>query len=425
MSLIRGVLLAGQFRTHHEINGMSQEDQRNTLIVELSNRSNQSNFQAFNDAELADAGAVLVFLRTARIRDDAQLKTISIDDMRNILIVEIGAMTGMGRELQGLSNVDLVALGLGRFDTGVSLKQNTFLRGVLLAGKFRTQHELNTTSEEDQRNTLIVELSGRSNQNNFQSFNSFELAGMGAVLVFLREARIRDDAQLKTISIDDVRNILIVEIDGQTHLGSRLQGLSNMDLVLLGLGVDVFVPNEIHGISRTGDGVFGESITGVGVHGKGLRLAGFFEGDVEVTGDIRLTNADCAEDFDVSGIDKAEPGTVMVLGNEGALSESQQAYDKRVAGVISGAGDYKPGIVLDKRQTQGNRQPIALMGKVFCKVDAQFGAIEVGDLLTTSPTPGHAMKTNDPLKAFGAVIGKALRPLKEGQGLIPILIALQ
>lgn len=115
----------------------------------------------------------------------------------------------------------------------------------------------------------------------------------------------------------------------------------------------------------------------------------------------------------------------MVLGNEGALFESQQAYDKRVAGVISGAGDYKPGIVLDKRQASGNRQPIALLGKVFCKVDAQFGAIEVGDLLTTSPTPGHAMKTSDPLKAFGAVIGKALRPLTEGQGLIPILIALQ
>jgi hypothetical protein len=242
MSLIRGVLLAGQFRTHHELNGMSQEDQRNTLIVELSGRSNQNNFQAFNDAQLADAGAVLVFLRTARIRDDAQLKTISIDDMRNILIVEIGAMTGMGRELQGLSNIDLVALGLGKFDTGITLKQNTFLRGVLLAGKFRTQHELNAMSEEDQRNTLIVELSGRSNQNNFQSFNSFELAGMGAVLVFLRTARIRDDAQLKTLSIDDMRNILIVEIDGQTHLGSRLQSLSNIDLVLAGLGVDPVFP---------------------------------------------------------------------------------------------------------------------------------------------------------------------------------------
>jgi hypothetical protein len=65
------------------------------------------------------------------------------------------------------------------------------------------------------------------------------------------------------------------------------------------------------------------------------------------------------------------------------------------------------------------------MGKVFCKVDAQYGAIDIGDLLTTSPTPGHAMKTSDPLKAFGAVIGKALRPWSSGQGLIPILIALQ
>ena len=35
------------------------------------------------------------------------------------------------------------------------------------------------------------------------------------------------------------------------------------------------------------------------------------------------------------------------------------------------------------------------------------------------------MKATDPIKAFGAVIGKALRPLKNGTGLVPILIALQ
>jgi hypothetical protein len=69
--------------------------------------------------------------------------------------------------------------------------------------------------------------------------------------------------------------------------------------------------------------------------------------------------------------------------------------------------------------------PIALIGKVYCKVDANYGAIEVGDLLTTSPTLGHAMKAVDPIKAFGSVIGKALRPLDSGEGLIPILIALQ
>ena len=126
-----------------------------------------------------------------------------------------------------------------------------------------------------------------------------------------------------------------------------------------------------------------------------------------------------------SRAEQYEPGTVMVIDQEGALQQSQQAYDKRVAGVVSGAGNYQPGIVLDKQPSQDNRQPIALVGKVYCKVDAQYSPVEVGDLLTTSPTPGFAMKADDPFKAFGSVIGKALRPLREGQGLIPILIALQ
>jgi hypothetical protein len=115
----------------------------------------------------------------------------------------------------------------------------------------------------------------------------------------------------------------------------------------------------------------------------------------------------------------------MVLDDQSNLQESCRPYDKRVAGVISGAGNYKPGLVLDKQQSESDRKPIALLGKVFCKVDARFGPIQVGDLLTTSPTVGHAMRVDDPFKAFGAVIGKALRPLANGQGLVPILIALQ
>jgi hypothetical protein len=52
-------------------------------------------------------------------------------------------------------------------------------------------------------------------------------------------------------------------------------------------------------------------------------------------------------------------------------------------------------------------------------------SVQVGNLPTTSPTPGRATKEGDPLKAFGAVIGKASRRLLAGQGLIPSLIALQ
>ena len=196
-------------------------------------------------------------------------------------------------------------------------------------------------------------------------------------------------------------------------------------------GAGVFGANN----TQKGVGVQGNGpeagVRGFSVHGAGIigtsqgGLAGRFEGDVEVTGDIRLVNADCAEDFDVANADHVEPGTVMVLGDKGALEPSQSAYDRRVAGIISGAGDFKPGIVLDKNGTRPNRKPIALLGKVNCKVDTRYGAIEIGDLLTTSPTTGHAMKATDPQQAFGAIIGKALRPMADGQGLLPILVALQ
>lgn len=69
--------------------------------------------------------------------------------------------------------------------------------------------------------------------------------------------------------------------------------------------------------------------------------------------------------------------------------------------------------------------PLALVGRVPCKVDASYGAIAVGDTLTTSPTPGHAMLCSDPLACAGAIIGKALEPLEGGIGEILVLVNLQ
>jgi hypothetical protein len=191
------------------------------------------------------------------------------------------------------------------------------------------------------------------------------------------------------------------------------------------------------GDSINGNGVIGISHNAVsaGIDGRNTNpggLAGFFDGkvvcngDLQCNGDILLPSAgDCAEEFESSVAGEIEPGIVMVLDDNGALQPSQQAYDKKVAGVISGAGGYKPGIILGKSATRHNGVPLALVGKVCCWVDAQYAPIEVGDLLTTSPTLGHAMKASDRSQAFGAVIGKALRPLRSGQGLVPILIALQ
>ena len=144
-----------------------------------------------------------------------------------------------------------------------------------------------------------------------------------------------------------------------------------------------------------------------------------------VTGDIFLPGADCAEQFDSVGGQVIDPGTLVVIDENGALAESQKPYDRKVAGVVAGAGTYRPGIVLDKQPSETQRVVISLMGKAYCKVDAAYGEIEIGDLLTSSPSAGYAMKASDHEKAFGTIVGKALRPLASGKEIIPILIALQ
>jgi hypothetical protein len=208
----------------------------------------------------------------------------------------------------------------------------------------------------------------------------------------------------------------------------------------------------ISGISDSSDGVRASSSSGNGLSafggGDGVAIfaqasakrhpaagnnntAGFFDGNVVVAGDIQITGggdirlADIAEDFDISGIASIDPGSVVVIDYEGALRQSSSAYDHKVAGVVTGAGGFRSAIALDRDDSQGTRIAIALMGKVYCKVDAQYSEIRVGDLLTTSATPGHAMKALNSLESFGAVIGKALRPLRSGQAIIPILVALQ
>lgn len=161
--------------------------------------------------------------------------------------------------------------------------------------------------------------------------------------------------------------------------------------------------------------------------GNGIVTAG--QGDNRVVidgseGDIRLSGADCAERFPLRGAEAIDPGTVLVIDDDATLGACATAYDRRVAGVASGAQGVRPGIVLNRDEGNDGEPPLALNGKVFCKVDAGFGAVGVGDLLTTSPTRGHAMKAADPQRAYGAVLGKAMAPLEAGTGLIPVLVSL-
>ena len=105
---------------------------------------------------------------------------------------------------------------------------------------------------------------------------------------------------------------------------------------------------------------------------------------------------------------------------------STEPYDKKVAGVISGAGGVNPGLLMGQEGSVADgSMPVALTGRVYCWADATSGAIEPGDMLTTSATAGHAMRADDAAHSHGTVIGKAMTSLDSGQGLVLVLVNLQ
>jgi hypothetical protein len=137
--------------------------------------------------------------------------------------------------------------------------------------------------------------------------------------------------------------------------------------------------------------------------------------------------SDIAEPFDIDG--DPLPGMVVSIDPHrvGKMRIADSAYDTRVAGIISGAGGVNPGLTLTQEGSVADGEhPVALSGRVWCYVDADAGGpVEAGDLLTSSPTPGHAMKATDTGRAHGAVIGKAMSSLDEGRGLVLVLVNLQ
>ena len=141
---------------------------------------------------------------------------------------------------------------------------------------------------------------------------------------------------------------------------------------------------------------------------------------------LAITGADLAEKFPVS--EKVEPGMVMEIDPDkpGQLRLARGVYNRRVAGVVSGANGLSAGAILGNLPGSENSPPIALSGRVWVHCDTSNGAIEPGDLLTTSDAPGHAMKVTDFSRAQGAIIGKAITGLEiGGAGLVLVLVSLQ
>jgi hypothetical protein len=136
--------------------------------------------------------------------------------------------------------------------------------------------------------------------------------------------------------------------------------------------------------------------------------------------------SDVAEPFQMS-MPETPKGAVVIIDEEnpGRLKLSDRAYDRRVAGIVSGANGIQPGISLSQQGVVEGGQNVALSGRVYVLADTSSGPIKAGDLLTTSNTPGHAMKVTDHSKAQGAILGKAMSPLGQGEGMVLVLVTLQ
>lgn len=189
------------------------------------------------------------------------------------------------------------------------------------------------------------------------------------------------------------------------------------------------------GIAAYGPFIYGYEGGALGAVGPTvIALSWDAAGNVNVSNNLSTATlsirggADLAEPFNITPAAEAVPeGSVLVIDEEnpGKLKLSHHPYDRHVAGVISGANGINPGIQMQQQGLIEGGRNVALTGRVYVRADASNGAIKPGDLLTTSATPGHAMKVTRHSKAQGAILGKAMTGLEAGRGMVLVLVSLQ
>jgi hypothetical protein len=218
-----------------------------------------------------------------------------------------------------------------------------------------------------------------------------------------------------------------VNVTGNESFGNSTRQMLNLWSSAYGIGVQnsAFYQRTANEFFWYKGGTHSDTFADPGAGGTQLMRLGntgtLIVPAIQITG-----GADVAEPFQMSGMEIPE-GSVVVIDEEnpGQLKMSERAYDKRVAGIVSGANGIQPGLSLSQQKLNEGGKNVALTGRVYVLADAANGAIKPGDLLTASSTPGHAMKVTNRSRAQGAILGKAMSGLKQGKGMVLVLVTLQ
>jgi hypothetical protein len=181
----------------------------------------------------------------------------------------------------------------------------------------------------------------------------------------------------------------------------------------------------IYGFSSSGVALYSRSDSGnpIEAYGSNPSDREFYvsnTGHVYADGTFHPGGADFADML--PAVEGLEPGDVLIIGADGTLARSTQAYQPTVVGVYSTQPGFLGGADEDADLT--GKVPLAVVGVVPVKASVENGPIQPGDLLVASATPGHAMKAG-PNPPVGTVLGKALEGLDEGTGVIQMLVMLQ
>jgi len=244
-----------------------------------------------------------------------------------------------------------------------------------------------------------------------------------------------NDANNAWVFPDQNRVAVTVEMDDQKGSGGRFEVYSTTKAAKTSWRKCLALDGE------SGDMII---LGNLGTHGfpSAPKKAGWGGGlrtwDVEAEGTIWSAHGidtsahDLAENY-LSDADLA-PGDVVCLDrSRNRIVHSERPNDELLIGVIS----TEPGFLLNSMHAEEDSvpgmlpYPVALCGRVPCKVTDENGPIIRGDLLTTSSTPGHAMKATPvtvggvEVHRPGTIIGKALEPHRSGRAMIEVFVALR